>query len=269
MSCVHCVISAISIFWNQITTYPYYKYQPTGANLTDIHVVFIPLIAHAFDFYTVSPRLKTGGRKVYPVSTHVVRADQSPNVPKRSPWHHERATWQLCTSGVHFVYIWEPTRTHSKIVASQNLPVAMETCFGFVVMGSTPIVLGSSNSLHSYYAVLEPKLDELVSKSCEIEPVPLKVSITPEYTECEKIYSSAAKRKLSSTYIVALPFKKGLAWLGDSYQWSLKSLHFFKKNGIRYIYSTPYLSLFAWYWSRWQITKCEYWTGFKTSLSHI
>ena len=105
----------------------------------------------------------------------------------------------------------------------------METCFGFVVMGSTPIVLGSSNSLHSYYAVLEPKLDELVSKSCEIEPVPLKVSITPEYTECEKIYSSAAKRKLSSTYIVALPFKKGLALLGDSYQWSLKSLHFLKR----------------------------------------
>lgn len=104
----------------------------------------------------------------------------------------------------------------TRIFGPPNLPVAIETSLGFVLMGTVPVTSNIERQ-QNFCTILEPPLENLVSKFWEMEELPLQSVQKPEDVECENIFKATYKRELSGRYSVALPFKISPSNLGDSY----------------------------------------------------
>ena len=103
-----------------------------------------------------------------------------------------------------------------RVDSGKNMPVAIETSLGFVVMGLVPIH-SSSENYHSFCTILEPSLESLVKHFWTVEDVPSQSFTDPDDLECEKLFKLSCHRDSTGRYTVALPFKLNISQLGDSY----------------------------------------------------
>ncbi|XP_074030835.1 uncharacterized protein [Leptinotarsa decemlineata] len=103
-----------------------------------------------------------------------------------------------------------------RIVDSNGSPIAVETVFGYVIMGKIPMKNLVSEGQTFLALTDEIPVENLVNKFWEIEQVPKCSPPDPDEVECEKLYLSGYSRDISGRFTVALPFKYSPACLGDS-----------------------------------------------------
>lgn len=107
-----------------------------------------------------------------------------------------------------------------RIVGSSNEPIAMDTIFGWVLMGK--INFSSPLKTHSLLTSLESSLDGLVKRFWELEQVPASISVSPDDVIAEELYTSSLSRNESGRYIVSLPFHNSEPVFKDSRNIALK-----------------------------------------------
>jgi len=104
-----------------------------------------------------------------------------------------------------------------KISNSQGGPNALQTVFGYVVLGEAPVSLLSSSS-YALCSFTSVEIEDLVKKFWEIENVDNQPLLSIDDKHCENFYTATTIRKPTGEYEVALPFKFESSSLGDSYE---------------------------------------------------
>ncbi|XP_045487136.1 uncharacterized protein LOC123689754 [Pieris rapae] len=107
-----------------------------------------------------------------------------------------------------------------RIQGPPGMPDAVQTTFGFILMGEAPILSINSNIKSSSVlcAYSNIPLENILRRFWELEEPSSKSSafLSEEEEECERIYKTTTYRELSGRYVVALPFKKSPLNLGSS-----------------------------------------------------
>lgn len=122
-------------------------------------------------------------------------------------------------------------------VIAPPAPSAIETVFGYILMGDVPTASNTNTKNNTASSLrnintatfftcsggLEMRdrfddlqLDKTLNKFWEMEEMPSKGFISPEESQCEEIYSSTVSRDSTGRYCTALPFCRDPSELGDS-----------------------------------------------------
>lgn len=120
----------------------------------------------------------------------------------------------------------------------ENMPIAINTIFGFVLMGNSyvakehhlPNIEDSSNNIVTLLSINDIALHDSLQKFWQLEEPPYESKLTMEEQECEKIFSSTTSRDSSGRYIVRLPFKESKSKLGDSSENAKQMFHYMEKR---------------------------------------
>lgn len=112
---------------------------------------------------------------------------------------------------------------------SSELPVAVETALGFVIMGTAP-AFQDSNVSHTFCTLTDISLNKLVERFWELESIPSESHINLAGDKCEEIYRKTYYRDCSGRYVVELPFKCSPTNLGNSYSLALRRFHHLEKK---------------------------------------
>lgn len=88
-----------------------------------------------------------------------------------------------------------------------NLPSAINTTFGYVLMGEISNLKNSFYSINSFFTTRDcNQLDNTISKFWSLEEIPQQYIMSLEDNQCEKYYSDTTFRLDSGRYVVSLPF---------------------------------------------------------------
>lgn len=126
-------------------------------------------------------------------------------------------------------------------VVAPPAPSAIETVFGYVLMGDAPISNFNKNNTAcklqnsatfftcSSGVEMRDRYDELhlnktLTKFWEMEELPPKGFLSPEDSQCEDIYSATVSRDETGRYCTALPFCRDPSELGDSRSLAVRRL---------------------------------------------
>lgn len=116
-----------------------------------------------------------------------------------------------------------------RISDGPNKPVAVETVFGWVLMGETPLspaTFISTFTLINENSPDDATVDGVLRRFWEIEEVaPAPTAPNPEETKCENIFEKTVERAATGRYTVPLPFRSFPPVLGNSYNAALKCLN--------------------------------------------
>ncbi|KAJ8967440.1 hypothetical protein NQ314_002888 [Rhamnusium bicolor] len=98
---------------------------------------------------------------------------------------------------------------NSKVVGPPNLPMAVQTSLGYIVMGNvpTPTIMEVANS-QTFCSIIKPSLEQILHKFWEIEEIPAPPVLNQEDAECENIFITTTTREETGRFTVALPFKE-------------------------------------------------------------
>ncbi|VEN51227.1 unnamed protein product [Callosobruchus maculatus] len=103
----------------------------------------------------------------------------------------------------------------NKVIGPGGSPVAVQTAFGYVVMGRVPV--DTWNSVNTFFTLqADLPVEELVAKFWEVENVPTKPVLSEDDKKCETIFAESVQRSISGRFTVALPFKFNPSNLGVS-----------------------------------------------------
>ncbi|XP_016659921.1 uncharacterized protein LOC107883765 [Acyrthosiphon pisum] len=93
-------------------------------------------------------------------------------------------------------------------------PLALNTVFGWVLMGPTEFYDGSS--VTTLCLTVSDPIDSLIKKFWELEELPTTFHLSTADTAAEEIYNSTTTQLSSGRFVVTLPFLKPRPLLGDS-----------------------------------------------------
>ncbi|KAJ0169971.1 hypothetical protein K1T71_014577 [Dendrolimus kikuchii] len=114
------------------------------------------------------------------------------------------------------------------IVRVQGMPLAMNTIFGYILMG--PVSCTENNNTQADISQsFHVSTDTLLEKFWEVEEIPGKV-VNPKDDECETYFKNTYERDESGRYVVRLPFLSDAPKLGDSKQQALKRFFAMEKR---------------------------------------
>ncbi|KAJ8945784.1 hypothetical protein NQ314_009053 [Rhamnusium bicolor] len=119
---------------------------------------------------------------------------------------------------------------NSKVVGPPNLPMAVQTSLGYIVMGNvpTPTIMEVANS-QTFCSIIKPSLEQILHKFWEIEEIPAPPVLNQEDAECENIFITTTTREETGRFTVALPFKEYPPVLGDSFALACKKISLSRK----------------------------------------
>lgn len=106
-----------------------------------------------------------------------------------------------------------------------NLPPAIETVFGYVVMGAVPTLHNSHYTTSCCSVLQDNNIDSLLKRFWELEEISTPPPMSRKDLECEEQFRATTVRDDSGRYIVALPFCGDPYSLGDSYAAALRRFH--------------------------------------------
>ncbi|KAH9641239.1 hypothetical protein HF086_003226 [Spodoptera exigua] len=161
-------------------------------------------------------------------------------LPLADPLWHVPGEVELLLGAKLFPYLL----LHNKIL-SPTAPSAVETVFGYILMGEIPSSLSNKNNIDlntaSYFSTALNiddshcflSLDESLHKFWNIEEIPSKSFMSPADRECEQLYVSTVSRDSSGRYCAALPFCKNPELLGNSYAVAYRRLINLEKTKLR------------------------------------
>jgi len=123
---------------------------------------------------------------------------------------------------------------NGRVEIDSNYLMALESVFGYILMGRAPILTQSSENSTCLMTCLTSPLDKLVRKFWEVESVPdVGKQLTADELECEKDFASSVRRENSGRFVVSLSFSKSPDCLGDSYAMSERRLISLEKRLAR------------------------------------
>lgn len=105
---------------------------------------------------------------------------------------------------------------NGRIFGKNNEPVAVNTIFGYILMGKFENTQFHSNLQTLLCQIQKPALDEILLKFWEIENIPKKSVLSPADELCEKIYLETVSRDSSGRFSVALPFRNEEPYFSNS-----------------------------------------------------
>ncbi|XP_041786604.1 uncharacterized protein LOC121601867 [Anopheles merus] len=89
---------------------------------------------------------------------------------------------------------------------SSNLPVLMESVFGWVVSGSASTSQpATSNTFHTSSVVCMVSLEESIERFWKVEELQVNDGYSPEDRKCEQFYKDTTQRDKAGRYLVCLP----------------------------------------------------------------
>ncbi|XP_054260025.1 uncharacterized protein LOC128984709 [Macrosteles quadrilineatus] len=143
----------------------------------------------------------------------------------------------------------------------ENMPVAIDTIFGYALLGSTPVASTCKNSFHGLVTLLTTNSLDLhtsIQQFWAVEEPPLTSKQSFAEEKCEKHFVSTHSRTPEGRYIVSLPFSDDPSTLGNSSKVA-KSLFWSLENKFR---SNPdfketYVDFMRDYLSSGHITLCQ------------
>lgn len=97
---------------------------------------------------------------------------------------------------------------------NNNEPRAMETVFGWVLMGPTNV--RNLSSVTTFCVSVFETLDNQLKQFWELEEIPTVRRLSPEDALAEDIYKTTTTRQNNGRFIVTIPFKTPRPLLGDS-----------------------------------------------------
>lgn len=96
-------------------------------------------------------------------------------------------------------------------------PPALETTLGYVIMGRLPTLSARQDAAWSFGPITNDELNNNLKRFWELEELPDKQLNSPEDFQCEELYRTSISRDSDGKYLVALPFKRDPAILGNSF----------------------------------------------------
>ncbi|KAJ8979042.1 hypothetical protein NQ317_010293 [Molorchus minor] len=101
-----------------------------------------------------------------------------------------------------------------RIVGDVNEPTAIDTLFGWVLLGKVSCQHSSINSFFTSFDLSD--LDNNIRRFWEIEDIPQKQFVSPDDIQCEQIYTETICRNKSGRYVVSLPFRNPVPEFEDT-----------------------------------------------------
>ncbi|KAJ8957790.1 hypothetical protein NQ317_005821 [Molorchus minor] len=99
---------------------------------------------------------------------------------------------------------------NGRVIGNANEPVALNTIFGFVLMGK----FENTKLSHVTQSLLcqseQQSLNDMLSKFWELENIPNKTAVSPDNELCEQLYLKTVTRAADGRFTVSLPFKDKL-----------------------------------------------------------
>lgn len=93
-----------------------------------------------------------------------------------------------------------------RIVGNIDQPTALNTIFGYVLMGKLPTT--ALTAIKSFFSSLStPPVEDILKKFWEVETVPEVSSLSPDDTLCEQKFVTTFSRNETGRFIVSLPFR--------------------------------------------------------------
>lgn len=119
----------------------------------------------------------------------------------------------------------------SKVVGPPNLPMAVQTSLGYIVMGNIPTTTKTPiQNSQTFCAIVEPSLEQILHKFWEVEEIPAPSVINQEDAECENIFRTTTTRDETGRFTVALPFKEYPPVLGNSFDIARKRFYYLENK---------------------------------------
>lgn len=114
----------------------------------------------------------------------------------------------------------------SPISLGTALPSAVNTIFGYVIIGIAPILSPPAvdETLVTMLTMNELNVHNAMQRFWSLEEPPLKPNISPEDLKCEEHFLATHSRNDNGKYICSLPFRESPSTLGNSSKSSLKML---------------------------------------------
>lgn len=139
------------------------------------------------------------------------------NFKLADPHFYKSGPIQMLIGADLFMEIIKP----NKYSLGENMPHALDTEFGFIVIGKTPVSTDCKNTLAVNHIILhclqEDNLSKLISNFWSLEQPPAPSKLTEEDIKCEQHFSETyCCNPETGKYSVKLPFKENPAKLGDS-----------------------------------------------------
>ncbi|XP_071056921.1 uncharacterized protein [Onthophagus taurus] len=116
--------------------------------------------------------------------------------------------------------------TGARKIGTQNEPAALESIFGWLLIGKSN---NSSVSTSNLTLFIEPTVDFCLQRFWELDQVKNAVAKSPENVLCEKHFNSTYHRNTEGRFVLALPFKDEQPSLGQSYQQAFPRFLFLEK----------------------------------------
>lgn len=115
----------------------------------------------------------------------------------------------------------------------ENMPTVFDTMFGYVLLGSTPVLNTQPESACGIVTLLcmnDSNLLQSIQKFWTLEEPPCARKNIPLEQECEHNFLNTHARSQSGRYIVRLPLKESTEKLGDSSKNALRMFHVLEKR---------------------------------------
>lgn len=115
----------------------------------------------------------------------------------------------------------------------ENMPTVFDTIFGYVLLGSTPVLNTHPESACGIITLLclnDSKLLQSIQKFWTLEEPPYVGKTIPPEQECENNFIQSHSRLQSGRYIVRLPLKESTEQLGNSSKNALRMFHYLEKR---------------------------------------
>lgn len=139
------------------------------------------------------------------------------NFKLADPNFYKRGPIQMLIGADLFMQIMKP----SKYSLGENMPYALDTEFGFIVIGKTPVVSDLEKTVIVNHTILhclqDDNLDKLISNFWTLEQPPEPSKLSEADIQCEKHFAETHRRDPETgKYTVKLPFKENPEKLGES-----------------------------------------------------
>lgn len=105
---------------------------------------------------------------------------------------------------------------HNTITGVPGSPVAMNSIFGYLLMGKVEFESSSPVSFPIQVCHSSVNDDFDLKRFWELESIPEQKSLSPDELLCETVYETTHTRNESGRYVVALPFRPDAPPLGES-----------------------------------------------------
>ncbi|XP_055622473.1 uncharacterized protein LOC129766046 [Toxorhynchites rutilus septentrionalis] len=132
--------------------------------------------------------------------------------------------------GTQFFFDCFPTA--SKIQLSGNLPIMVDSVFGWIFAGNCHLVPSASDAVScTTVAQSLAPLEECMERFWKIEELPVRRDMSPEEKACEELYRSTTSRNDDGRYVVRLPKQPNFAeMVGESKSITLHRFHLLERR---------------------------------------